>query len=89
MNRKMLPVLFMLISGAITCIATFIHDYSILEKLITLLLVMLIFGTMGSVLQRTLDYFDKQNAKKQEELEAEQAKETEVQEKQENEAAKK
>lgn len=89
MNRKMLPVLFMLISGAITCIATFIHNYSILEKLITLLLVMLVFGAMGSVLQRTLDYFDKQNAKKQEELEAEQAKETEVQEKQESEPAKK
>ncbi len=89
MNRKMLPVLFMLISGAITCIATFIHDYSILEKLVTLLLVMLVFGAMGSVLQHTLDHFDKQNAKRLAELEEEQAKEVEIQEKQENEAAKK
>lgn len=93
MNRKMLPVLFVLISGAITCIATFVHDYSVLEKLITLLIVIVIFGTLGSLLQHTMDYFDKQNAKRQEEqerLEAEQAQiENEVQEKQESTTAKK
>lgn len=83
MNRKMLPVLFMLVSGAITCIATFIHNYSIIEKLLALLIVMLIFGTLGSVLQHTLDSFDKQNEKRQKELEEEQALELEVQEKQE------
>lgn len=64
MNRRMLPLLFMLISGAITCVATWIHGYSALEKLIYLLVVMLIFGTLGSILQRTIDYFDKQNQKK-------------------------
>ena len=64
MNRRMLPLLFMLISGAITCVATWIHGYSALEKLIYLLVVRLIFGTLGSILQRTFDYFDKQNQKK-------------------------
>lgn len=87
MNRKMLPVLFMLISGAIACIATLIHEYSVLEKLVTLLIVIVIFGALGSMLQHTMDYFDKQNAKRQEEkerLEAEAAQaETEVQDKQE------
>ena len=87
MNRKMLPVLFILISGAIACIATFIHDYSMLEKLVTLLIVIIIFGALGSLLQHTMDYFDKQNIKKQEEqerMEAEAARaETEVQDKQE------
>jgi hypothetical protein len=38
MNRKMLPVLFMLIAGAITCVATWIHGYSVLEKLVILTL---------------------------------------------------
>lgn len=86
MNRKMLPVLFMLISGAITCIATFIHGYSVLEKLVTLLVVMVIFSILGSALQHTLDYFDKQNAKAMEEAEQEQE-DAKVQEKQESESA--
>ncbi len=93
MNRKMLPVLFMLISGAIACISTFIHDYSALEKLVTLLVVIVIFGALGSLLQRTMDYFDKQNAKRQEEqerLEAEAAQaEAEVHDKQEKATAQK
>ena len=73
MNRRMLPLLFMLISGAITCVATWIHGYSALEKLIYLLVVMLIFGTLGSVLQRTINYFDKQNQKRLAEEEKERA----------------
>lgn len=71
MNRKMLPLLFMLISGAITCIATWIHDYSALEKLLILLIVLLIFGTLGLVLQNTINYFDKQNQKRLEDAEKE------------------
>lgn len=83
MNRRMLPLLFMLISGAITCVATWIHGYSALEKLIYLLVVMLIFGTLGSVLQRTINYFDKQNQKRL----AEEEKERAEKEKAENETA--
>lgn len=71
MNRKMLPLLFMLLSGGITCIATWIHGYSAVEKLVILLIVLLIFGTLGSILQHTINYFDKQNQKKLEEAEKE------------------
>lgn len=81
MNRKMLPLMFMLISGAITCIATWIHEYSVLEKLVILLLVLLVFGALGSLLQHTLDYFDKQNAKRLEEEQNEQEEAAQVQEK--------
>ena len=73
MNRKMLPLLFMLLSGAITCIATWIHGYSAVEKLVILLIVLVIFGILGSILQHTIDYFDKQNQKKLEEAEKEKA----------------
>ena len=51
---------------------------------------MVIFGTLGSLLANTMNYFDKQNAKikeEQERLEAEAAKaEAEVQDKQEKQA---
>lgn len=86
MNRRMLPLIFMLLSGAITCIATWIHGYSAVEKLVILLIVLLIFGTLGSILQRTINYFEKQNKKKQEEAEKEKAEqekaESEVKDKQ-------
>lgn len=77
MNRKMLPLLFMLLSGGITCIATWIHGYSAVEKLVILLIVLLIFGTLGSILQHTINYFDKQNQKKLEEAEKEKDEEAE------------
>ncbi len=80
MNRKMLPLLFMLIAGAITCIATWIRGYSALEKLVILLVVMLIFAVLGSVLQHAIDFFDKQNLKKK--LEEEKAEAVGVQDKQ-------
>lgn len=83
MNRKMLPIMFMLIAGVITCIATWIHGYSVLEKLVILLVVLLIFGTLGSLLQYTMNCFDKQNQKKKEAEEQEKAMETEAQNKQE------
>ena len=83
MNRKMLPIMFMLIAGVITCIATWIHGYSVLEKLVILLVVLLIFGTLGSLLQYTMNSFDKQNQKKREAEEQEKAREAEDQKKQE------
>lgn len=83
MNRKMLPIIFMLIAGVITCIATWIHDYSLQEKLVMLLAVLLIFGTLGSLLQYTMNCFDKQNQKRKEAEELEKAKEAEEQNKQE------
>ena len=59
-----MPLLLMLVAGAVTCIITFIQKYSILEKLVSLFVVLLIFYFLGSLLKWTLDYFDEQNAKK-------------------------
>ena len=64
MNRKNLPLILMLTAGAVTCIITFFREYTLLEKLIALFVVMLIFCALGSLLKETLDYFDKQNEKR-------------------------
>ena len=64
MNRKNLPLLLMLTAAAVTSIITFIRQYSMLQKLVSLFVVMLIFYMMGNALKWTLDYFDKQNEKR-------------------------
>ena len=64
MNRKNMPLILMLVAGAVTSIITFIQKYSILEKLVSLFVVLLIFYFLGSLLKWTLDYFDEQNQKK-------------------------
>lgn len=64
MNRKNLPLLLMLTAGAVTSIITFIRQYTMLEKLVSLFVVMLIFYVLGSILKWTLDYFDAQNEKR-------------------------
>ena len=61
MNRKNLPLLLMLVAGAITCIITFIQKYSIIAKLVSLFIVLLVFYILGSALKWTLDFFDRQN----------------------------
>lgn len=67
MNRKNLPLLLMLTAGAVTCIITFIRKYSMLEKLASLLAVLVLFYLLGSILKWTLDYFERQNEKKRQE----------------------
>ena len=62
MNRKNLPLLLMLTAGAVTCIITFIEEYTMTEKLVALFVVLLIFYVLGSVLKWTLDFFEQQNA---------------------------
>lgn len=64
MNRKYLPIILMLVAGAVTCIITFVKDYSISAKLISLAVVLVLFYALGSLLKGTLDYFEKQNEKK-------------------------
>lgn len=90
MNRKNLPLLLMLTAGAVTCIITFIQKYSMLAKLVSLLVVLVIFYLLGSVLKWTLDRFDLQNEEKlkeegevveKETVESEQAGEEESQDK--------
>lgn len=61
MNRKMLPLIMMLTAGAITSIATYIRNYSILEKLVALLLTLIIFYGLGRLIEAMLDSFEKHN----------------------------
>ncbi len=80
MNRKMLPLIMMLAAGAITSIATYIRNYTILEKLIALLITLLVFYGIGRFIEYMLDSFEKQNekvrlAKEAAELESEQGEE--------------
>ncbi|MBE5873894.1 MAG: hypothetical protein E7287_05725 [Lachnospiraceae bacterium] len=67
MNRKYMPIILMLVAGAVTCIITFLKNYSISAKLISLAVVLVLFYTLGSVLKGLLDNFEKQNDKKSKE----------------------
>lgn len=64
MNRKNLPLLLMLTAGAVICIITYIEKYTLIEKLVSLFVVLLVFFLLGSVLKWTLDLFDRQNAER-------------------------
>lgn len=66
MNRKNLPLLLMLTAGAVTCIITYIMEFSMVAKLAALFLVLVLFYVFGSVLKWTLDFFDRQNEEKRE-----------------------
>lgn len=61
MSRKDLPLLLMLAAGAVTCVITYIEKYTMVEKLVSLFVVLLIFAILGSVIKWTLDFFDRQN----------------------------
>ena len=76
--------MFMLVAGAITCIATYIRNDTILEKLVALLVTFLIFFAIGRFLEAILDSFDKQNEKVRQEQEAA-AREQELAEQEKNE----
>ena len=66
MNRRLVPLILMLIAGAITAVMSFASGYSLRDKLLVLFLVLLIFYFLGSFFQFLLDYFDKQNAEREE-----------------------
>ncbi len=67
MSRKNIPLVLMLLAGAITCITMFFQEYTVNQKLVALFIVLLVFYFLGSVLKWTLDRFDAQNEKKNQE----------------------
>ncbi|MBO5335982.1 MAG: hypothetical protein J6A94_02475 [Lachnospiraceae bacterium] len=77
MKRKYIPLILMLVAGAVTCIINLIQNKSILGQLTSMLIVLVVFYILGSVLKGTLDSFERQNAEKakEQELEAEAASE--------------
>ena len=64
MKRNSMPLILMLVAGAVTCIITFIRNYPIWAKLLSLLVVLVVFFLLGSLLQWTIDTFERQNEKK-------------------------
>lgn len=63
MNRKNLPLLLMLVSGIVTCIYTFILQYSTLRKLVSLFIVMLVFYVLSSIIVWVVECFIAENEK--------------------------
>ena len=64
MNRRTMPFILMLVAGAFACVMTYINEYSIIDKLLVLSIVMFVFYLLGVLMKRVLDYFDKQNEEK-------------------------
>ena len=56
----------MLLAGAITSVITYVMDYSLTKMLWTLLAVLIIFFTLGTIYKNILDSFDRQIEKKKE-----------------------
>lgn len=81
MKRKNLPLIIMLIAGAITSIITFKKGYPLQEKLLMLLITLVIFYALGCLLAGTMNYFDKVNQEKRlEEEKAERLRQQEAEE---------
>ena len=64
MFRKYIPVILMLISGAVTCVISMIRQYPMLHQLLSLFVVMVIFYLLGNVIRWTIDYFERENEKR-------------------------
>ncbi len=64
MYRKYIPLIFMLTTGAVTCIVSIVRGYTLFKQLLLLLTVLLIFYYIGSLLKWMLDYFDRQNERR-------------------------
>lgn len=58
-KTKLLPAFIMLMAGAITCIMTYMMDYSIKQMLLTLLIVLVVFYILGIFVKVILDRFTK------------------------------
>lgn len=67
MYRKYIPLIFMLTTGAITCIVSIVRKYTLFKQLLLLLIVLVVFYLIGALLKWMLDYFDRQNEKRAQE----------------------
>ncbi len=61
MKRKQLPLLLMLVAGAVTTITVYFRGLGLTTMLIALLAVLLVFYVIGSFIVYMLDSFDKKN----------------------------
>ena len=58
MNTKKIPVLIMLLAGAVTCVVTFLNHYNLRDMLVALLIVLIIFLIVGLVIKFLFDKFE-------------------------------
>jgi len=61
MKKRQLPLVIMLIAGAITSILTYMMKYPIKDMLLSVFVVLVIFYALGSILKYVLDLFERQN----------------------------
>ncbi len=61
MKKRQLPLVIMLIAGAITSILTYMMKYPIKDMLLSIFVVLVIFYALGSILKYVLDLFERQN----------------------------
>lgn len=84
-RRKLLPVLIMLLAGAMASILLAIGNYEIKTMLGILLAVLIIFYILGCILKWSLDHIDKQNEKTESSLDEGEVIEKQPEEKENNE----
>ena len=84
-KRKLLPVLIMLLAGAMASILLAIGNYEIKTMLGILLAVLIIFYILGCILKWSLDHIDKQNEKTESPLDEGEVIEKQPEEKENNE----
>ena len=61
MKRNLIPVIMMLVSGAVSCLFTMARGESLLFRMSALLGSMLLFYVLGRALCGVLDHFDREN----------------------------
>ncbi len=64
MTRKQLPLILMLIAGAVTSITVYFRGLGLKTMLLALLAAFVAFYFFGSVIKMILDAFDKRNEKR-------------------------
>ncbi len=70
METKQIPLIVMLLAGAVASITTKLMHYELETALWILLFVLIVFYIVGCVLKRTIDSFESENAKLAEEEES-------------------
>ena len=58
MNTKKVPLLIMLLAGAVACIVTYINHYNLHDMLVVLLTVLILFLIVGLIAKKIFDKFE-------------------------------
>ncbi|MCR5419967.1 MAG: hypothetical protein K6E98_03060 [Lachnospiraceae bacterium] len=57
MKTKKVPLIVMLLAGAVTCIVTYLDHYNLHDMLVVLLIVLIIFLIIGLIIKKIFDFF--------------------------------